>query len=80
VVADANVSVRHKEIPLRVDVNENLPPLCPYHLKYHPNDFLSGHQRFLRIQEYALTHKRVHIPISRVPFKDTLVTLVSKMS
>jgi len=42
VVADAHRTVSQEEIPLRIDVDEDLPPLRPDHLQHHPNSILSG--------------------------------------
>jgi hypothetical protein len=36
VIADADEAVRQKEIPLRVDIDENLSPLRPDHVHHHP--------------------------------------------
>jgi hypothetical protein len=41
-VSDAGDTLGQHEIPLRVDVDEDLPPLRPDHLEYHPSTSFPG--------------------------------------
>lgn len=75
VIPDASAAIGKQEIPLRVDVDENLPPLRPDHLKYHPSTSFPGVGDSV-LSEIRIAHKRVHMPTNRVPLSRTLVTLV----